>query len=79
MVHAGVGAISESDVLLAAASGSVIVGFGVRPERTAATLAEHEKIDIRLHTVIYELLDEIRQAMMGLLEAGGQGNLLGQS
>ena len=79
IVHAGVGAISESDVLLAAASGSVIVGFSVRPERTAAVLAEHEKIDIRLHTVIYELLDEIKQAMLGLLDPVVKETYLGRA
>jgi translation initiation factor IF-2 len=64
----GVGAISESDVLLATASNAIIVGFNVRPERSAAALAEQEKIDIRLHTVIYELTDEIKKAMVGMLE-----------
>ena len=79
IVHEGVGAISESDVLLAAASRSVIVGFNVRPERTAAALAEREKIDIRLHTVIYELLDEIKQAMMGLLDPVVKETYLGRA
>ena len=79
IVHAGVGAISESDVLLAAASGSVIVGFTVRPERTAAAMAEREKVDIRLHTVIYELLDEIKQAMMGLLDPVVKETYLGRA
>jgi translation initiation factor IF-2 len=58
VIRAGVGAISESDVLLAATANAVIVGFNVRPERTAAQLADREQIDIRLHTVIYELVDE---------------------
>ena len=79
IVHEGVGAISESDVLLAAASGSIIVGFNVRPERTAAALAEREKIDIRLHTVIYELLDEIKQAMTGLLDPVVKETYLGRA
>ena len=68
VIHSGVGAVSESDVLLAMASEAVIVGFNVRPERNAAVLAEREKIDIRLHTVIYELEDEIKKALAGLLE-----------
>jgi translation initiation factor IF-2 len=68
LIRAAVGAISESDVLLAATANSVIVGFNVRPERTAAQLAEREHIDIRLHTVIYELVDELKKAMVGLLE-----------
>ncbi len=68
VIHAGVGAITESDVLLATASDAIIVGFNVRPERSAAQLAEQEKVDIRLHTVIYELTDEIKRAMTGMLE-----------
>jgi translation initiation factor IF-2 len=68
VIHAGVGAISTNDVLLASASRAVIVGFNVRPERSATELAEKEQVDIRLHTVIYELLDELRKAMTGLLD-----------
>ncbi len=68
IIHSGVGAVSESDVLLASASNAVIVGFNVRPERTARDVAEREKVDIRLHTVIYEASEEITQAMVGLLE-----------
>jgi translation initiation factor IF-2 len=68
VLHAGVGAITESDVDLATASNAIIVGFNVRPERGAAQLAEQERVDIRLHTVIYELTDEIKAAMAGLLE-----------
>jgi translation initiation factor IF-2 len=68
IVRSGVGAISESDVLLATTANAIIIGFNVRPERTAAVLAEREHIDVRLHTVIYELVDEITKAMLGLLE-----------
>ena len=68
LISTGVGAISESDVLLAIASNAIVVGFNVRPERNAAALAEREKIDVRLHTVIYELDDEIKKALAGLLE-----------
>ena len=64
----GVGAITETDVLLASASNAVIIGFNVRPERKAQELAEQEKVDIRLHSIIYELQDEIKRAMTGLLE-----------
>jgi translation initiation factor IF-2 len=64
----GVGAITETDVLLASASNAVIIGFNVRPERKAQELAEQEKVDIRLHSIIYELADEIKRAMTGLLE-----------
>jgi translation initiation factor IF-2 len=68
VLHTGVGAITETDVLLASASEGVIVGFNVRPEKSAAALAEKESVDIRLHTIIYELTDEIKKAMAGLLE-----------
>jgi translation initiation factor IF-2 len=68
VLHSGVGAITENDVLLASASNAVIIGFNVRPERKAQELAEMEKVDIRLHSIIYELQDEIRKAMAGLLE-----------
>ena len=68
ILHSGVGAVTENDVLLASASNAVIVGFSVRPERKATELAEQEKVDIRLHSIIYELMDEMRKAMTGLLE-----------
>ncbi len=68
VIHSGVGAVSESDVLLSSASNAIIVGFNVRPERTARELADREQVDIRLHTVIYEASEEITQAMVGLLE-----------
>jgi translation initiation factor IF-2 len=68
ILHANVGAVSTNDVLLASASDAIIVGFNVRPERNAAELAEKEGVDVRLHTVIYELMDEIKAAMTGLLE-----------
>jgi translation initiation factor IF-2 len=68
VIHAGVGAVSTNDVLLASASKAVVVGFSVRPERSATELAEKEEVDIRLHTVIYELIDELRKAMTGLLD-----------
>jgi translation initiation factor IF-2 len=68
VLHAGVGAITETDVDLASASDAIVVGFNVRPERKASELSELEKVDIRLHTVIYELTDEIKKAMVGMLE-----------
>jgi translation initiation factor IF-2 len=68
VIHSGVGAINESDVLLASTSDAIIIGFNVRPERKAEALAEQEKVDIRLHTIIYNLTDEIKRAMSGLLE-----------
>ncbi|HSK45499.1 MAG TPA: translation initiation factor IF-2, partial [Candidatus Binatia bacterium] len=68
ILHSGVGAINENDVLLASASNAVIIGFNVRPERKAQELADMEKIDIRLHSIIYELQDQIKKAMLGLLD-----------
>ena len=68
LLRSGVGAITETDVLLASASNAIIIGFSVRPERKAQELAEQEKVDIRLHSIIYELQDEIKRAMTGLLE-----------
>jgi len=68
IMRAGVGGITEDDVLLATASNAVIIGFNVRPERKAQEIAEQERVDIRLHSIIYELQDEIRRAMTGLLE-----------
>jgi len=68
ILHSGVGAINESDVLLAQTSNAIIIGFNVRPERNAAALAEQEGVDVRLHTIIYNLQDEIKRAMSGLLE-----------
>ena len=68
VLRSGVGAINEGDVLLASASDAIIIGFNVRPERMAQELAEQEKVDIRLHSIIYELQDEIKKAMTGLLE-----------
>jgi len=68
VLHSGVGAITETDVLLASASNAIIIGFNVRPERKAQELADQEKVDIRLHSIIYELQDEIKRAMSGLLE-----------
>ena len=68
LLRSGVGAITESDVLLASASNAIIIGFNVRPERKAQELADQDKVDIRLHSIIYELQDEIKRAMTGLLE-----------
>jgi translation initiation factor IF-2 len=68
VLHKNVGAITETDVLLASASNAIIIGFNVRPERNAAALAEKEKVDVRLHTIIYELTDEIKKAMAGMLD-----------
>ncbi len=79
VIRSGVGSITESDVLLAAASSAVVIGFNVRPERKAAELAQQEDVDIRLHSIIYELQDEIRLAMMGLLEPTFKENYQGRA
>jgi translation initiation factor IF-2 len=68
IIRSGVGAINESDVLLASASNAIIIGFNVRPDRNAADVAEREQVDIRLHSVIYNVTDEIKKGMTGLLE-----------
>jgi translation initiation factor IF-2 len=67
VIRSGAGAINETDVDLASASSAIVIGFNVRPERSASALAEREKVDIRLHTIIYELTDELKRAMTGML------------
>ena len=79
VIHSGVGAITESDVLLASASNAIIIGFNVRPERKSADLASQENVEIRLHSIIYELQDEIRKAMLGLLDPVFKENYLGRA
>jgi translation initiation factor IF-2 len=79
IMHSAAGAISESDVLLASSSNAIVVGFNVRPDPNAKALAEKEGVDLRLHTVIYEVSDEIKRAMEGLLEPTFQENALGRA
>ena len=68
IIHAGVGAVNESDVLLASASQAIIIAFNVRPDRNAEEIANRERVDIRQHSVIYNVTDEMKKAMVGLLE-----------
>ena len=68
IICSGVGAVTENDVLLASASGAIVIAFGVRPDRKALDLAQQEHVDIRTHTIIYEVSDELKKAMEGLLE-----------
>jgi len=68
VIHSSVGAISTNDILLATASDAIVIGFNVRPERNAQDLAEKEGVDVRLYTVIYNLVDEMKAAMTGLLD-----------
>jgi len=79
VIHSGVGGITESDVLLAAASNAIVVGFNVRPEPKAAALAEQQGVDIRLYTIIYDALAEIKAAMEGLLEPTLKERALGRA
>ncbi len=79
VLHGSVGAITTNDVMLASASDAIIIGFNVRPERTARELAEEEKVDLRLYTVIYDLVDEMKKAMVGLLEPIYKEETLGQA
>ncbi len=77
IIHRGVGNVNESDVLLAAASDAVIIGFGVKTDPGAASLAEREKVDIRLYGVIYEVLDDVKKAMSGLLKPEKKETVIG--
>jgi translation initiation factor IF-2 len=79
VIHSGVGAITESDVLLASASNAIIIGFNVRPDRKSSDLADQENVEIRLHSIIYELQDEIRKAMLGLLDPVFRENYMGRA
>jgi translation initiation factor IF-2 len=79
IIGSGVGAVTENDVLLASASGAIIIAFGVRPDRKAADLAQQEGVDIRTHSIIYEVTDEIKKAMEGLLEPVIQETYLGRA
>jgi translation initiation factor IF-2 len=67
VIHRAVGAISESDIILAAASGAVIIGFHVRPHPNARRLAEQENVDIRLYSIIYDAINDVKKALEGLL------------
>ncbi len=77
VIHKGIGEISENDVLLAAASGAIVVGFNVRPNLKARKLAEAENVDIRLHNIIYDVINEVKLALEGLLEPEKKEEILG--
>jgi len=79
IIHFGVGTIRESDVMLAAASNAIIIGFNVRPDSNTRKAAELEKVDIRLYRVIYEAIEDIRSAMSGLLEPEWKESVLGRA
>lgn len=67
VLHAGVGAITESDIMLASASSAIAIGFHVRPETKGIALAERERVEVKLYRVIYELIDDVKRAMKGML------------
>ena len=79
IIHASVGAVSETDVLLASASNAIIIAFNVRPERKASDMALQENVEIRPHTIIYEVVDEIKKAMSGLLTPVVKETYLGRA
>jgi len=79
VIHASTGVITESDILLASASHAVIIGFNVRPSAKVMDLAEKEKVDIRYYEVIYQLLDDIQDAMKGLLEPEHKERIIGEA
>ncbi len=78
VLHAGVGGITESDVLLASASGAIVIGFNVRPDPTGRKVAEREQVDIRLYTIIYEVVADLKKAMEGLLDPTFKERILGR-
>jgi translation initiation factor IF-2 len=79
IIGSGVGAVTENDILLASASGAIVIAFGVRPDRKALELAQQEHVDVRTHTIIYEVSDEIKKAMEGLLEPVIQETYVGRA
>ena len=79
VIHGGVGAINESDVSLASASNAIIIGFNVRPDATAKSIAEREKVDIRLYRVIYQAIEDVEAAMKGMLDPVFEEKVIGHA
>ncbi|MCA0988082.1 translation initiation factor IF-2 [Guptibacillus algicola] len=79
IIHTGVGAITESDIILASASNAIIIGFSVRPDNNAKKVADAEQVDIRLHRVIYTAIEEIESAMKGMLDPVYEEKVIGQA
>ncbi len=77
VIHGGVGAISESDVILASASNAIIIGFNVRPDSTAKAIAETENVDIHLYKIIYQAIEDVESAMKGMLAPVYEEKILG--
>ncbi|WP_102346903.1 translation initiation factor IF-2 [Bacillus sp. Marseille-P3661] len=78
IIHSGVGAITESDIILASASNAIVIGFNVRPDVNAKNTAERENVDIRLHRIIYKVIEEIEAAMQGMLDPEFEEKVIGQ-
>lgn len=78
IIHTGVGAITESDIILAAASNAIVIGFNVRPDNGAKKTADVEEVDIRLHRIIYKVIEEIESAMKGMLDPEFEEKVIGQ-
>ena len=79
VIHGGVGAINESDVSLASASNAIIIGFNIRPDATAKSIAEREKVDIRLYKVIYQAIEDVEAAMKGMLDPVFEEKVIGHA
>ncbi|WP_223588497.1 translation initiation factor IF-2 [Neobacillus bataviensis] len=79
IIHSGAGAINESDISLAAASNAIVIGFNVRPDANAKRAAEAEKVDVRLHRIIYKVIEEMESAMKGMLDPEFQEKIIGQA
>ena len=78
IIHTGVGAIKESDIILASASNAIVIGYNVRPDANAKKVAESEKVDIRLHRIIYKAIEEMEAAMKGMLDPEYEEKVIGQ-
>src|SRR3989337_2935611 len=79
VLHSGAGGINEGDVMLAAASNAIVIGFNIRPDAKAQALAERENVDVRLYDIIYNLVDEIRAAMEGMLAPVVREEVIGRA
>ena len=79
IIHAAVGPVSESDILLASASNAVVVGFNVKVESNAVTAARHEGVQVKLYSIIYELIDQMKEAMAGLLDPEHRETVIGHA
>src|SRR5262249_54885847 len=77
VIHTGVGAVTESDVMLGVASNAIIIGFNVRPDSNARTLAERQKVQIRTYDIIYNVIEDMKKAMEGVLEPTYEERYLG--